>query len=39
LAIYTVRNKPNAERKEEVIASATHLVLDDFAQNDPCLRG
>ncbi len=39
LAIYTARNKPNAERKEEVIASATHLVLDDLAQNDACLRG
>lgn len=36
LAIYTIRNKFDATRREDIIASTTALILDDFAHNDKC---
>lgn len=38
LAIYTVQNQENAKRREDIIASATNIVLDEFAQQDACFN-
>src|SRR5262245_21274904 len=38
LAIYTVQNKKNAVRRDDMVASATSIVLDEFAKNDPCFK-
>ena len=36
LAIYTAQHHPDAPRREDIIASATKIVLNQFAQHDPC---
>lgn len=36
LAIYTVRNEPNAKRQEEKLAQATQIVLSEFAKQNHC---
>lgn len=38
LAIYTVRNKKEAERREDIIASATSIVMDAFSKSDNCFE-
>lgn len=37
LAIYTVRNKKEAERREDIIASATTMIMNTFSKSDSCL--
>ena len=36
LAIYTVRNKYDATARDDVVASTTHIVLNEFAKIDHC---
>lgn len=36
LAIYTVQNKQNAKRREDIVASTTNIILDEFAKNSHC---
>ena len=38
LAIYTVQNKQNAKRRDDIVASATNIILDEFARTDPCFN-
>ena len=38
LAIYTVRNKRDAKSRDDIVASTTSVVLDEFAKNDPCFK-
>lgn len=38
IAIYYTQNKKDAKPKESVIASATHLLINDFAMNDKCIK-
>ena len=36
LAIYTIRTTQNAKKRDDVVALATKIVLDEFAKNSPC---
>jgi beta-lactamase class A len=36
LSIYTVRNKPDAKVREDIVASATNIVSTAFSKNDKC---
>ncbi|MBV9576581.1 MAG: class A beta-lactamase [Gammaproteobacteria bacterium] len=38
LAIYTIRNKRDAKNREDIVASTTSIVLDEFAKNSPCFK-
>jgi len=38
LSIYTVRNKQDAKKREDIVASTTRIVLDEFAKSDPCFK-
>ncbi|VBA57503.1 Beta-lactamase [Mycobacterium attenuatum] len=38
LAIYTVQNQRDAKRREDIVASATSIVLDQFAKKDHCFE-
>jgi len=38
IAIYTIRSKRTAKIREDIVASATKIVLDEFAKNDPCFK-
>ena len=38
LAIYTVQNKQNAKNRDDIVASATNIVMDEFAKKDPCFK-
>lgn len=38
LAIYTVRNRQDARSRDDVVASITSIVLDEFAKNDLCFN-
>lgn len=38
LSIYTIQNKADAQRREDILASATQIVLDDFIKDDACLQ-
>lgn len=38
LAIYTIRNKKNAVAREDVVASITSIVMEEFAKNSPCFK-
>jgi len=38
LAIYTVGNKADAARREDILASTTQIVLNEFAKNDACFN-
>jgi len=38
LAIYTVRNQREAKRRDDIVASATRIILDEFARNDPSFK-
>ena len=37
LAIYTVRNTQEAKSRDDIVASTTSIVFDEFSKNDPCL--
>lgn len=36
LAIYTVRNKHDAKGRDDIVASTTNIVLNEFAKTNPC---
>ena len=36
LAVYTVGNKHDATGRDDIVASTTHIVLDEFAKTDHC---
>lgn len=38
LAIYTVQNKQDAKSRDDIVASATSLILDELAKNDPSFK-
>lgn len=38
VAIYYTHNKKDAVKREDVIASATRIVLDEFAHTDKCIK-
>jgi beta-lactamase class A len=38
LAIYTTQNKKDAQSNNEVIASATRMLIDAFAKTDKCIK-
>lgn len=38
LAIYTVRNKQDAKSREDVVATVTSIVMEQFAKNNPCFK-
>lgn len=38
LAIYTMRTKQDAKPQDEIVASTTNIIFDEFAKNDPCFR-
>lgn len=38
LAIYTVQNKKDAKGRDDIVASITSIVLDEFAINDSCFK-
>lgn len=38
LSIYTNQNKPDAARRDDILASATKMVLDEFSKNDGCFK-
>ena len=38
LAIYFTQDKKDAALREDVIASATRLVINEFAKTDPCIK-
>ena len=38
LAIYTVQNKQDAQRRDDIVASTTSIVLNEFAKSDPCCK-
>ena len=38
LAIYTVNSKQTAKAREDIVASTTNLVLDEFAKHDVCFK-
>lgn len=38
LAVYTVQNKQDAKSRDDIVASTTSIVMDEFAKNDPCFK-
>jgi len=38
LAIYTVQNKQDAKTREDIVASTTSIVLNEFAKHDVCFK-
>lgn len=38
IAIYSVHHKKDTTRSDDAIASATRLVIDEFAQTDKCIK-
>ena len=38
LAIYTVGNHQDAKSRDDIVASVTKTVLDEFAKNNPCFK-
>ena len=38
IAIYSVHNNKNTTRRDDIIASATRLVINEFAQTDGCVK-
>jgi beta-lactamase class A len=38
LAIYTAQNKKDAQRREDIVASTTSILLDEFAKSDSCFN-
>lgn len=38
LAIYTIQNKQDAKRRDDIVASTTSTLLDEFEKNDVCFK-
>lgn len=38
LAIYTVRNQQDAKSRDDIVATTTEIILNEFAKNDPCFK-
>jgi beta-lactamase class A len=38
VAIYTVGNKQDAKSRDDILATTTKIILDEFAKNDPCFK-
>lgn len=38
LAIYFTHTKKNTQKREDIIAAATRIVIDEFARTDSCLK-
>ncbi len=38
LAIYTVQGKQDAQIRDDIVASTTNIVLNEFAKTDPCFK-
>lgn len=38
LSIYTVQKDPKAISRDDIVASTTKIVMDEFAANSPCFR-
>lgn len=38
LAIYTVQNKQDAKSRDDIVASTTGLIFDEFVKNDACFK-
>lgn len=38
LAIYTTQNKPDADAREDIIASVASVIISEFSKNDRCLE-
>ena len=38
LAIYTVQGKQDAQIRDDIVASTTSIVLNEFAKTDPCFK-
>jgi beta-lactamase class A len=38
LAIYTLRNRQDAKNRDDIVASTTSAVLEEFAKNNPCFK-
>jgi len=38
VTIYYSHNKKDAPKREDIIASATHILLDEFAKTDQCIK-
>lgn len=38
LAIYTIQNKPNAKRRDDIVAATTSIILDGFARTNQCIN-
>lgn len=38
LSIYTVRNKQDAKSQDDIVASTTKIVLDEFEKNNECFK-
>jgi beta-lactamase class A len=38
LAIYTVQNKENAKKRDDIVASTTNVVFEEFSKKDSCFN-
>ena len=38
LAIYTARNKQDAKSRDDIVATTTNILLDEFAKHDACFK-
>jgi beta-lactamase class A len=38
IAIYTVQNKKDAKRRDDIVASTTQIIFDEFSKNDICFK-
>lgn len=38
VAIYTVQNKKDATHRDDIVASATSMLLEEFAKSDKCIK-
>lgn len=38
LAIYTIQNKQDAKRRDDILVSTTSAILDEFEKNDVCFK-
>lgn len=38
VAIYTVGNKKDAKKRDDIVASTTSIIMDEFAKKDSCFK-
>lgn len=38
LAIYTIQSQQNAKSRDDIVASTTSIILDEFAEHDSCFN-